>query len=198
MSMNKLTIKDFTQMLASKDAVPGGGGAAALAGALAASLGSMVGNLSEGKESCREYDEDIKKLLEESEKLRQEFLALIDEDAKAFEPLAKAYKLSADAPGRDETLEKCLLDAAMVPMKIVRLSCRAIELSEEYSKKGCRMLLSDAGCSSIMAWSCLYAAVLNVRVNTKLMKDRECAARLNKEAEDYMNKYWKLADNTYS
>jgi len=197
MSMNDMSISDFAEKLASKEAVPGGGGAAAFAGALAAALGSMVGNLTAGKDAYKEYEEDIKKLLEESEKLRLEFLDCIDEDAKVFEPLSKVYKLSADALERDELMEKCLADAAMVPLKLVKLSCRAIELAEEYSKKGSRLLLSDAGCSSILAWSCLYAAVLNVRVNTKLMKDREFAQKINKEAEEYMNKYWKIADNTY-
>lgn len=45
---------DFTEILASKAPVPGGGGAAALVGALGIALCSMVGNLTVGrKKICR-------------------------------------------------------------------------------------------------------------------------------------------------
>ena len=49
MSMQNQSIKEFAAALSSKAAVPGGGGASALCGALAAALGNMVGNLTVGK-----------------------------------------------------------------------------------------------------------------------------------------------------
>ena len=197
MSMNDMSLKDFAQELAAKTSVPGGGGAAALAAALGAGLGSMVGVFTVGKAKYAAVEPDILKLMEKAEDLRIQLLNCIDEDAEGFEPLSRAYGIPKDAPGRDEELEKCLHNAAAVPMKIAELSCQVIELAEEFAAKGSTLMISDAGCSAVLAWAALYAAVLNVRVNTKLMKDRDYAEKLNVRADELMNTYWKKADVTY-
>ena len=197
MSMNDLSLKAFTDELAAKVSVPGGGGASALVGAIAAALGSMVGNFTLGKKKYADVEPDIIRLMDEAEVLRNELLACIDRDAEGFEPLSRAYGLPKDAPGRDETLEKCLHDAAAVPMEIAELSCKVIELSEEFAAKGSKLMISDAGCSAVFAWSALYGAALNVKVNTKLMKDRAYAEVLDSRIDSLMEEYWKRADKVY-
>ena len=84
-----MTITEFDDALASNAPAPGGGGAAALAGALAAALGSMVCNLTAGKKSYAQYEEDNQKALQHLEAARKHLLTLIDEDARAFAPLQK-------------------------------------------------------------------------------------------------------------
>lgn len=197
MSMNDLSIKAFAEELAAKTSVPGGGGAAALAGALAAALGSMVGVFTVGKAKYAVVEPEILALMDKAEELRKQLLDCIDEDAVGFEPLSKAYGIPKDEPGRDETLEKCLHDAAAVPMKILILSCQVIDLQEEFAAKGSTLMISDAGCGAVLAWAAMYAAALNVRVNTKLMKDRAYAEDLNKQVETHMDFYWKKADAVY-
>ena len=197
MSMNDLSLKAFSEELAAKTSVPGGGGAAALTGALAAALGSMVGNFTVGKQKYANVEKDILALMEKADDLRNKLLQCIEEDAAGFEPLSKAYAIPKDAPGRDETLEKCLKDAAAVPMKIVILSCQVIDLQEEFAAKGSTLMISDAGCGAVLAWSAIYAAALNVYVNTKLMKDRAYAEDLNKQVEAHMDFYWKKAEKVY-
>lgn len=188
---------EFNDELASSSPTPGGGGAAAMAASLAAALGSMVANLTINNKEYSEVSDDVKLLLNKCESARKKLLNLIDEDATAFEPLSRAYKIPKDDPNRDEIMEKCLKTAAEVPMKILRLSCDIIDIHEELSQKGNKLLLSDAGCGAVLAWSSMYAAALNVLVNTKLMKDRAFASSLNNEVEELMNKYWKIADKTY-
>jgi len=197
MSMNDMSVKSFAEELAAKTSVPGGGGAAALAAALGAALGSMVGVFTVGKAKYAPVEPDMNRLLAKAEDLRIKLLNCIDEDAAGFEPLSRAYGIPKDEPGRDETLEKCLHDAASVPMKIAELSCEVIDMADEFGEKGSTLMISDAGCSAVLAWAALYAAVLNVRVNTKLMKDRAYAEEMNKHADDLMNTYWKKADKTY-
>ena len=85
------TVADFTQELASPAPVPGGGGASALAAAIGISLGDMVGELTVGKKRYADVEEDIRGLMERSQALRLRFLELVDGDAEAFAPLAKAY-----------------------------------------------------------------------------------------------------------
>ena len=187
----------FAAALASKAPVPGGGGATALVGALGAALASMVCNYTVGKKKYAAVEEDVKAILAEADELREKLLSLVEEDAAAFEPLSRAYAIPKDEPGRDEVMERCLRAAAAPPMELLRLSSRAIELHRALLEKGSVMVLSDVGTGVIFCWSALYGAALNVKVNTKLMKDREYAQAMNAEADELVNKYWKIADQVY-
>ena len=93
MDMLNNSLEQFSAKLASAAPTPGGGGAAALAGALAVALGNMVGSLTVGKKKYADVEDRIKELNAASEELRGKLLAQMDEDAKAFEPLSKAYGL---------------------------------------------------------------------------------------------------------
>ena len=50
MELLNSSVKSFTEQLASKAPVPGGGGASALVGAIGVALGDMVGELTVGKQ----------------------------------------------------------------------------------------------------------------------------------------------------
>lgn len=193
----ELSNKEFSQELSSKAAVPGGGGASALVGALGASLGLMVGNLTIGKAKYASSEPQIKVLMEEAEKLRLRLLDLVDGDAVAFEPLSKAYSIPKDAPGRDEIMEKCLKDAAAVPMEILRICCKVIQLQQEFAKLGSSLAISDAGTGVAFCHSAMKGAALNVLINTRSMKDRAYAEEMNFEVETLLNNYEPMAQNVY-
>ncbi|MBQ5738975.1 MAG: cyclodeaminase/cyclohydrolase family protein [Oscillospiraceae bacterium] len=195
--MRDMTLENFTAALASNQPAPGGGGASAAVAALGTALGSMVGNFTTGKKKYAEFEADIQRILAECADLQDKLLDCIARDALAFEPLSRAYAMDKDTPGYAETMEKCLRDAASVPMDILRLSCRAIELHAELLEKGSVMMLSDVGTGVVFCWSALYGAALNVRVNTKLMKDAAYAAALNAEVREKLDTYWKIADEVY-
>ena len=71
---------EFVEVLYSKSAVPGGGGAAALVGAIGTALAGMVGNLTTGKKKYAEYEEDIQRILGEAQALQDQLMAMIDQD----------------------------------------------------------------------------------------------------------------------
>jgi len=190
-------IAEFNALLASKAPVPGGGGASALAASLGAALGSMVANLTLGKKKYAEYETENGSLLRELEELRLKAEELIEKDAEAFEPLSKAYSIPRDAPFRDEEMERCLRMAAEPPMEILRIACRGILIHEKLEKTGSVLAISDVGTGVIMFWAAMYGAAMNVRVNTRLMKDRAYAEALNSEAESLMAEHWKIADKVY-
>ena len=196
--MNDLSVRAFTDELAAKVSVPGGGGASALVGALASALGSMVGNFTLGKKKYADVEPDILRLMDKAAELQNKLLACIDKDAEGFEPLSRAYGLPKDAPGRDETLEKCLRVAAAVPMEIAELSAEVIAMQEEFAKKGSKLMVSDAGCGATFARAALEGAILNVRVNTKLMKDREYAAGMDARADELLAAGRRDADAVYN
>ena len=181
--------EDFSASLASKAPVPGGGGAAALVGALGAALCSMAGNLTSGKKKYADVEEDIQRMIAEAEKLRQHFLELIDMDAAAFEPLSKAYSLPKDTENYSEIMRKATLDAAAAPLEIMRCSCKAVELLEEMAEKCSILLVSDAGCGAALAGAALECASMNVFVNTKLLRGDAEADAMDAEAREMLKKY---------
>ena len=197
MELISLSCKEFTEKLASREPAPGGGGASALAGALAASLGNMVGALTVGKKKYADVEEDILRLNERAETLRIKLLGQVDADAAAFLPLAEAYGIPKDAPGREERLEACLKDAAAVPFAIMELCGETMTLLLEYAEKGSRLAISDAATGAVLAAAALRGAFINVRVNTALMKDRQRAYELDEQCEKLLSRYLPEAESIY-
>ena len=197
MSMLEKSVTEFTEVLASKAAVPGGGGASALVGAIGIALGNMVGELTVGKKKYADVEEDVKALMVKAQDLRVRLLACVNKDAEAFEPLSKAYGIPKDDPARDEIMEKCLRDAAAAPLEILDLCCEAIELQREFADKGSVLAVSDAATGVVFCWSAMYGAAVNVKVNTKSMKDRAYADGINAHVDAQMAKYWPIAEKVY-
>lgn len=192
------SVKSFTEVLASKAAVPGGGGASALVGALGIALGDMVGELTVGKKKYAAVEEDVKALMVKAQELRVQLLECIDKDAVAFEPLSKAYGIPKDDPTRDAVMESCLHEAAKVPFEILELSCKAVELQAEFAEKGSVLAVSDAGTGVIFCQAAMFGAAINVKVNTKAMKDREYAGQVNRQVDALLEKYAPMAEEIYN
>ena len=190
-------VDKFLEALASSAPTPGGGGAAALCGAIAIALGNMVGSLTLGKKKYADVQEDILALNARAETLRADFVALIDADAEAFAPLAKAYSIPKDAPERAEVMEAALKRAAEPPLEIMRRSAEALDVIEDYAAKGSALAISDAGCAAAIAIAAMKAAALNVRINTKSMTDRAAADKMNAETDGFLAKYTQLAEEIY-
>ena len=194
MSMQDMSLGVFTQALASKAAVPGGGGASALAGALGAALGSMVGELTVGKPKYAAVEAEITSLMNRAKVLSRQLLALIDEDEAAFLPLSRAYGIPKDAPGRAEEMERCLRLAAEPPLKMVRLCCEAIRFMEGFARMGSVLAVSDAATGAALCRGALYGAAVNVKVNTKSMADRAYADQINGEVDRLTAEYGRRAE----
>jgi len=197
MSFLDKDVKEFTDVLASKAPVPGGGGASALVAAIGMALGNMVGSLTVGKKKYADVEDEVKQLMEQGDEVRANLLKLIDADAVAFEPLSKAYGIPKDDPTRDEVMAKALKDACAVPMDIMREIGKAIDLIDRMSQIGTAIAISDAGCAAVCCKAAMEAASLNVFINTKSMKDRELAKQLEDEANDLLVRYTNKADKVF-
>ncbi len=191
-------IDKFLAELASSAPTPGGGGAAALCGALGIALGNMVGSLTLGKKKYADVQEDIAELNAKAEALRAGFVALVDADAEAFAPLSRAYSIPKDDPARDEIMEPALLRAAEAPLEIMRKCAEALELISGYAAKGSALAISDAGCAAALCGAAMEAAALNVKINTKSMKNRADADNINAEMNKLLQKYFALSQEIYN
>lgn len=191
-------IDKFLAELASSAPTPGGGGAAALCGALGIALGNMVGNLTLGKKKYADVQEDIAALNQRAEAIRADFVALIDADAEAFAPLSRAYSIPKDDPARDEIMEPALLKAAEAPLEIMRKCAEALDLISGYAAKGSALAISDAGCAAALCGAAMEAAALNVKINTKSMKNRAVADNINAEMNELLQKYFAFSQEIYN
>lgn len=197
-----LSCEKFTYEMHTKKAVPGGGGAAALAGAIGAALAGMVGNLTLGKKKFEEYEEDIQKILKKAESLQLELLKMIDSDAENFLPLSKAYCLPKDTIEekriKKETLEKCLKQACSVPVDIVHKAYEGIILHEELVTKCSTLAISDVG----VGVQCLRAAIIsgwiNVLINIKSIEDSKYVEKIENRTKPLVAKGIKIADKVYA
>ena len=188
------SVEDFAEVLAAKESVPGGGGAAALVGALGVALCSMVGNFTTGKKTYAAVEDDIQRLLKEATDVRLRLIELIAKDAEAFYPLSKAYAIPRDDPKRAEVLEAATKNACVAPLEMMRQICHAIELLEEMGEKGSKMLISDVGCGATLCRAALEAASMNVFVNTKTLKDRVFAEPTEAECDAMLAEYLPRAE----
>lgn len=195
--ISDMSCKEFSAALASKAAVPGGGGAAALMGALGSALCSMAGNLTVGKKKYADVEPDIRLIIEKSTALCERFCALIDEDAAAFAPLAKAYSLPKDTENYGDIICRVTMDACQAPIEMMRCCCESIELTGCILDKCSKLVLSDVGCAAIAAKSALEAAALNVFVNTKSLNNTD-SLEMEADAVRMLSDYSLRAESIYN
>ena len=197
MDMTMANCREFVSVLASDAPAPGGGGAAALVGAIGTALGNMVGSLTVGKKKYADVEAEIIALKGKCDALQKELLDQVEADDKGFVPLAKAYGIPKDDPNRDKIMEEATIIACSTPMKIMELCCQAIDCIAIFAAKGSRLAVSDAGCGAVCCKAALQAASLNVFINTKSLKNRDTAEELNRQANLMLNKYCQLADEIF-
>nr|WP_296262945.1 cyclodeaminase/cyclohydrolase family protein [uncultured Merdimonas sp.] len=177
---------DFLEVLSSKEPVPGGGGASAAVGAFGAALGMMVTNLTVGKKKYADVEEEIIGIRGRLKEIRDRLIGLTDQDAKAFEPLSRAYGMPKDTEEerieKERVMEQALYEASVVPLQIMETVGEAMKELEILEEKGSRIAVSDVGVGILFAQAALEGASLNVFINTRLMKDKGRAQELNRRA----------------
>mgnify|MGYP003291836235 CR=1 FL=1 len=192
----------FVDETFSKAPVPGGGGVAALAGALGTALGGMVCNLTTGKKKYAQYEEDIQRIMKDAEGLKNRLMELIDEDAENFFPLSQAYGLPKETEEqkkyKEETLQKCFKVAIMGPVDIMKVCYGAIKLQEELVDKGSMLAISDVGCGVLLLKGAMQSAWLNVIVNLNCITDEQYKADMKAELIPMMDEGCKICDEVYA
>ena len=201
MKLAEKKCNEFVELLGSKAAVPGGGGAAALVGALGTALSGMVCSLTIGKKKFIEYDDKLKGILSSSQHLQRKLMDMIDEDAECFLPLSRAYGLPKETEEeikiKEETMEKCLKAACEIPVKIVQLSYDAIKLHEDLVDNCSKLAVSDVGVGVQALRASLLGAQLNVVINLNSIKDQVYVNNIRNITEPLVAEGIKIADNVY-
>jgi formiminotetrahydrofolate cyclodeaminase len=200
MTMVDQTCSAFIEVLASKAPVPGGGGAAAMGGAIGMALSNMVGNLTVGKKKYAEVEGEVKDLIANGEEIIAKLKRLVDKDAEVFEPLSKAYGLPKNTPEeakfKEETMENCCKTACGVPMEIMRAAFAGIKIHARMGQIGTMIAISDVGCGVVFLKSALISGSLNVIINLNTIKDQAFLSATRKEMNELLESGSKMADET--
>jgi glutamate formiminotransferase/formiminotetrahydrofolate cyclodeaminase len=165
------TLRAFSDDLASSAAVPGGGSAAAYAGAMGAALAGMVGRIAERKET----GEATTALIADADNLRSDFIRLVDDDSAAYARVREAMRMPKTSDdekrARTERIQTALLAASRVPLEVATTSRRLLDLCERAVERAATATVSDIGVGAFLAETALRGAALNVMINLASVKD---------------------------
>lgn len=200
--LSGMTVKYFSEVLASDAPTPGGGSAAALSGVLGVALTHMVAALTVDKQIYEEHRELMKELMIQADGLRIGLVDIIDKDTEAFGAFMAAMSMPRETDGqkakRSEMMQAALEKCTLTPFEIMRCSFAALELTERAMGKSNTNLVSDLGVAAISLKAAVQSAWLNVLINIGSLKDKALAEKYRSEGEKILAETIPLADKIYA
>lgn len=171
----EMTVEGFLESMGSGDPTPGGGAAAALAGATGAALIAMVGRLTLGKPGFEDLEERMRALVGRADEARTDFLALADRDAEAFEQVMSSFRMPKESDvekaSRAQAIQVGLEHAAGAPLEIARRAVDLMELAEDATALGNPNAASDGMTAAGLLVAAVIGARANVEINAASLKD---------------------------
>jgi formiminotetrahydrofolate cyclodeaminase len=187
MDFDKTSFADLLNAFASDAPTPGGGSAAALAGAMGAALAEMVASLTLSKEKYVASHEAVRPIAGLARRTRQELQRLAHEDSEAYDAVVAARRLPKDTPDQEKLRTRKTSEAnrlaAEVPMRTARSAVRLLGAMPDLAKKGNPNAASDAGAAALLLEAATHAALLNVAINLGGIDDAAFAADLKAESQ---------------
>ena len=181
------SVGELLQRLGSSEPAPGGGAAAALAGALGAALVQMTASLTIGRPRFADVDDQAQRIARRAAELRQRLARLGEADAEAFDKVSAAYRLpradDAQKAARSEAIQSALRLAAEVPLETARISAEVVEVAEEAAPVLNPAVISDVLVGALLAQAALRSAAVNVEINLASLTDAAAVERYSNELD---------------
>ena len=202
MKLVEMTVEDFSKEVDSNSPAPGGGSVSALASNIGVSLARMMANLSFGKKKYESLDESIRlEFIDRFNKLgdiRQELILLVDKDTESFEEYMKAIRMPKDTDEEIQVRKKAIKCAQAfsieVPFKTASVSMEALELLSCIAKYGNQNAITDIGVGTLLIYSGIEGAILNVKVNLLGLDDEEMINNYTIKCNDLINRASDIKD----
>ena len=176
-ALSQLSVDELLERLSSSAPVPGGGSAAALAGAMGACLVSMVAALTVGREAYVQVDVAAREIGQSADSLRQELVDLAEQDSAAYQAFVSARGLPRETDAQRAARASAMQDASKrsteAPLRTARVAREALELARRIAPIGNRNAVSDAGVAAQLLSAAVRGASLNVRINLPLLAEDE-------------------------
>lgn len=180
------TLDHFIDRLASDDPTPGGGSAAAMAGAAGAALVAMVARLTSGRKRYADVEAQMQVIIQQAETLRARLTALVVEDADAYDRVSAAYRLpkttDEERAARAAAIQAGMQAASLTPLETAEACAEVIALAEQVVNHGNVNARTDGGVGALLAHAGLQGAVWNVQVNLDSIDDPQFVASMQAAA----------------
>lgn len=180
-----LSLKEFSDQLASGAPTPGGGSAAAVAAVMAASLVQMVANLTKGKKGYEDFEALMEETICKMSEKRQKLLQQINKDAKAFEEVMTALQMpkqtAEEKTSRKTALQKALVNATEVPLDTSRKAMQLALSALDMAKWGNKNAVSDAFSALELSRASFFMSLENVEINLGMIKDTVYTEQVKEE-----------------
>ena len=177
-----MSLRGFMDLTASESPVPGGGSVSAYVGSLGTALGTMVANISSHKRGWDDRWKEFSVWAEKGKVIQNRLLDLVDEDTGAYNMILAAIRMPAktdtDKKDREEAIENATREASLIPFRVMETAFTGFELIREMVKEGNAQSVTDAAVGAMALRTCITGAFLNVRINTKSLKDVKFADEL--------------------
>lgn len=178
--LTELSVRGFVERLATSDPAPGGGSAAALAGAMGAALVRMVVELTAVPSESASVATELREIGAAAATWQSELLNLADLDANAYSAVVQARRLpratELERRARDVQVAAAMREATRAPLATVRAASAVLELAERLAPIGSRHAISDVGVGGMLATTSARGAAVNVRINLPYVQDSELQA----------------------
>lgn len=172
-----MTVKAFSEELASNSPAPGGGSVAAVAGAISAGLSSMVAALTFEKKGFENQKEEMESIGVKTQALMRGQLSAIDDDTNAFNEVIDAMRMPKKTDeqkvARLAAIEEATKKATMEPFGILERTLPSLECASAVAERGNPNSLSDAGVAGLMANAAAYGAFYNILINLDGIEDKK-------------------------
>jgi formiminotetrahydrofolate cyclodeaminase len=167
--LSRLPLGELIDRLSSRDPVPGGGSASAIAGAMGAALVGMVAELTIGRPDAEPHARELRAIRDEAARYRAELLTLAQTDATAYDAVVRARRMpratDEERGARRAAVGEAMLAAADAPLHVARLAAATLQLAERIAPIGNPNAVSDAGVGALLSAVALRGAAMNVRIN---------------------------------
>jgi methenyltetrahydrofolate cyclohydrolase len=206
MKLIEMTLNQFSNEVDSNSPAPGGGSVAALSSNIGVSLARMMANLSFGKKKYEALDEDIKaefsSRFNKLGDIRNELMELVDRDTESFNEVMKAFKMPKSTDEEKNLRSRAIQDATLfsieVPYKTAELSLEALRLLEYLVGYGNQNAITDVGVGTLLTYSGMEGAILNVKVNLMGLDDTKVVEEYSNKCTSMINEGTEIKDRIMS
>jgi formiminotetrahydrofolate cyclodeaminase len=189
-SFAEMALADLLDAFASNEPVPGGGSAAALAGALGVSLLVMVAGLPKTRTGTPEEAADLAEASARLRPLRDALTSLVDDDSAAYAAVLDAMRLpkesADDKAARRAAMGEAMVHASEVPLETMRHCQQALRGAIVVARNGNRNAATDTTTAVELLRAALRSAAANVDVNLPGLTDAERAGRMRDERNELL------------
>lgn len=180
-----MTIRQWLAALQSPEPTPGGGSAAALAGAMGASLFTMVAGLPKSTAATAEDAARLAAAGARCAALAEELRTLVDRDSAAYAQVMTAYRrpksTDEEKTARSAAIQEAMRGATAAPLDVMRACAAAAEQGVVVAAMGNPSASSDVAAGFELLGAGLRGARLNVEVNLGSIKDAEYVRKVESE-----------------